>query len=628
MKAESPTNVLICVGCDTYDNNAELPTLRGAERDAESVFELLVTSSLYATGKVYLLRSPTTAEVRSCIGEIAKLKNLGVLTFYFAGHGEFKSGTFYLCPRDSDIERLSTTAIPISYLFTVAGEIKPRQVNFIVDACKAGGAIVDVPVLTKAEVIGEADASSIAFLAACGANQYAAETDAGGAATTELVKYLNGEKVVQSLRPHLDLVEVGLAVSRDVGAESDSQMPTAWGLNLYGEGLFCLNPHYLSSGNPGHIPGIAPNSPAGAAVRRIAEGLREQLLAVQKSPNPAILAASLDDIRGQLGQDYFSFIGGFATAISASASTSEDLLASSESLYVCAASLLPDIDSPEAQQVCREILDQLVRFDMAALDDLCDTLDRAKFALLTNGSALSEFHYLPLRISRLLAWLTLARYTADVVGSGSDELNANCDRIIAHIFDTYREAISAVSEDQAPWAYIFATLAPRYGWSVQGVEMLDRLYATALCVQGNFLHSNARGGEACQFTLLRAGLPSEIEKRSIANPTELLAVIVLMGGRAIRSDEWDRFMRVLDGRSVNMYVPDDYGKFSEQTVPGGNNFTLRIGHSFWTLAEFLVSAEKPLALATAAASKMHPLGVPLCAYSAYIRSDRVPYCLT
>jgi hypothetical protein len=627
MTVPAPTNVLVCVGCDSYDRSAELPTLRGAERDATSVFDLLAKSALYAPGVTHLLHSPTIGEIRDCIGEVAKIKNLGVLTFYFAGHGEFKVGTFYLCLRDSDVERLSTTAIAISYLFTVAGEMRPRQVNFIVDACKAGGAVVDVSVLTKTEVMGEANSSSIAFLASCGADQYAEESDAGGAATMELVKYLNGEKIVQSVRPYLDLVEVGLAVSRDVGASSVSQTPTSWGLNLYGDGQFCLNPHFSSTGGSIYIPGIAPNSTAGAAVRKIAESLREQLQAIQRSPNAAALAAMLDESQGQLGEDYLSFIGGFATAISASASKSDDLLASSESLYVCAASLLPRIDAPEAQQVCREILGQLAKFDMFAIESLCATLDRSKFALLANGSALSEFHYLPLRVSRILAWLALARFTADMVG-GVDDMAAKTNQILSHILDTYRESIVAVAEDQAPWAYIFSKLAHRYGWAAQSVEVLDRLYASALVVQGNFLDSNARGEEACQYTLLRAGLPSELEKRSLANPTELLAVILLLGSRASRNSEWDGFMKVVDGKSVNMYVPDDYLRFSERIMPGGNNFTNRVGHSFWTLAEFLESSQVPLKMATAASAKMNPLGILLCAYSAYIRSDRVPYCLT
>src|ERR1035437_7992216 len=153
-------NVLLCIGCDTYDF---LSGLSGAERDAEDVSALLASQpDGYDSGASALLLSPNLSSIQTALNAVLSSgANVDVFTFFFAGHGEVKAGSFYLCVRDSTPDRLSTTAFPMISLFSVINELHPSQVNIVIDACHAGGSSFDLNQLAKPVAIGSSDASSI-----------------------------------------------------------------------------------------------------------------------------------------------------------------------------------------------------------------------------------------------------------------------------------------------------------------------------------------------------------------------------------------------------------------------------------------------------------------------------------
>ena len=208
-------NALLCIGCDTYDS---LPSLAVAEKDAKAVFDLLSPKKGGDEQTISrLLLSPSLVLVQQALNAVfAPDKDVDAFTFFFAGHGAVRSGSFYLCVRDSAPDRLSTSAFPMIHLFSVVNELRPRQVNIIVDACQAGGSSFDLNQLTKSEVIGSSEASSISFLGACSSDQFAREGPEGGVLTREFTKCLTGELEVQTKTPFLDLVEIGLVVCDEV----------------------------------------------------------------------------------------------------------------------------------------------------------------------------------------------------------------------------------------------------------------------------------------------------------------------------------------------------------------------------------------------------------------------------
>jgi hypothetical protein len=100
-------NVLLCVGCDSYDS---LPSLSGAEKDAKGVFALLspkCEGDEQTLSK--LLLSPGLVSVQQALDALfAGAKDIDSFTFFFAGHGAVKAASFYLCVKDSAADRLST----------------------------------------------------------------------------------------------------------------------------------------------------------------------------------------------------------------------------------------------------------------------------------------------------------------------------------------------------------------------------------------------------------------------------------------------------------------------------------------------------------------------------------------
>jgi len=283
----------------------------------------------------------------------------------------------------------------------VVGEIAPRQANFIIDACQSAGAMFDLNALMKPEIIGRAGSSSIAFLAASASDQYAAETDAGGIATTATMKYLTGAKQIQHRRPCLDLVEVGLAVSRDVQIDAPDQSPVAWGLNLYGDGIFATNPHYAATGSgPAFsVEGIAPSSPAGQVIRQHTEPLWEEYRAIASDHDPRRLRRTILSLRTELGDDFAAFMRGYAPALASRAGGSEDLFATSDAIAVCVIAMLPQMDRTNAGKTCMELLKARAEQDHHVIAQLRMALEADRFGLLPRGHALADLHYLPIRIS-------------------------------------------------------------------------------------------------------------------------------------------------------------------------------------------------------------------------------------
>jgi hypothetical protein len=620
-------NIAICIGCDEY---SKLTRLNGAVADCRRVYDALASSSLYDQPASRLLLSPTLRDARSCLNDVASCKDLGVLTFYFAGHGGIKSGTFYLCFRDSDLDRLSTTSLPILDLFTVVGEIAPRQANFIIDACQAAGAMFDLNALMKPEIIGRAGSSSIAFLAASASDQYAGETDAGGLATTATVKYLTGEKEIQHTRPCLDLVEVGLAVSRDVQRSAPDQNPVAWGLNLYGDGVFATNPHYSASrsGPAFSVEGIAPTSRAGQVIRQNTEPLWEEYRAIASDHDPRRIRRTILRLRSELGDDFAAFIRGYAPALASRAGGSEDLLAASDAIAVCAIATLPQLDRRKTVETCRELLTARAESDHQVIAHLRASLEADRFGLLSPGHALADLHYLPMRVSKLLAWLCLSRQADAVLGTQDATADANSASVIGLVFQHYQNCFVSVSDEQASWTLIFGALAEKFGWHERLPLLADRLFASAVSVGGRVLRPDASGKKVFNYSLARAGTGSPISYDDLANPTELLSVLFLLGSRLGVSEQWDKRLVTFDGLTTNAYVPDSYLQFGETSVTGGNNFTCRLGHGVWTVSDYVAFYEKTVVPAIQVAARDLTQEASLvCGLAAYMFPDRVPYLM-
>lgn len=266
--------ILLSVGCNRYST---LNTLCGAERDATSIYGTLVDSTKhYSSEHSALLLSPSKSDFDTALDKIVALSQpLDVFTLYFSGHGGVKDARFFFCFSDTNTNRLSTTAYPLLSLFPVLSELQPRQINVIIDACQSGGISYDMNAIIKPELLGPRESTSISFLAATASDESARDGGDGSPVTLRIVDILQGTRKLYSHLKHLDLVDVGRAVSQELVATGDQQRPCFWGLNLYGESQFAMNPHFeelAASDTPLHT-GVSPLSSAGKVIGSYAESL-------------------------------------------------------------------------------------------------------------------------------------------------------------------------------------------------------------------------------------------------------------------------------------------------------------------------------------------------------------------
>jgi hypothetical protein len=619
-------NLTICIGCDEYEH---LDSLHGAVSDSKRVFEALTGSKLYDESNSSLLLSPTLDQVRGCLREVTASGAPETITIYFAGHAGMKAGTFYLCLRDSDLKMLSTTAFAIAELFAVIGEMQPRQVNFVLDACESAGAMFDLHALLKPEIIGQSGSSSVAFLAACASDQYAQELESGGIATTALIAYLSGERRIQENRAYLDLIEVGMAVSRDVRAASSSQHPVAWGVNLYGDGVFAANPHFSGSDSSEsfRIGGIAENSSIGLLIKSHTERLWDEYRMIVLDHDPIRLGTALRQVQSDLKESYPRFLRGFARALAPRAAASNDTLARSDVLAVSAIGLLSCWDSPEVTGFCQELLVNRLAADQEILTDLRDRLVSDPYALLAPTSALADLHFLPLRVTALLGWMTIHRFASIELGVCADEVAKVSNDVLRLLFRHYSSSLIAVSDEQAASVYMFARLGQRFGWESEICDLLDRLFDSALRVGGRVLRINASGKDAADYTLARAGR-MKVTHEQVCNPSELLSVLLLMGHRYQRASRWDYELEAFDGISLSSFVPDDWKAFGESIMADGRNYVQRLGHDVWSLEEYSSAFERNvIPHVESSARNMTSRSQLVCAIAAHIFQDRVPYLM-
>jgi uncharacterized caspase-like protein len=142
--------VCICIGCDDYDS-IDVPNLSGCGKDAERIFALLTDASVgqNSTANSRLLKNPKSDDLRAAFGELAAKGDIDTLTIFFAGHGATKDSSYFLITNDTLPNRLSMTSLPIADLFMFAKEIKPRQVNILIDACGGAGLVNDLGTIVK-----------------------------------------------------------------------------------------------------------------------------------------------------------------------------------------------------------------------------------------------------------------------------------------------------------------------------------------------------------------------------------------------------------------------------------------------------------------------------------------------
>lgn len=624
-------NALLCIGCNAYDHLR--PLLKGAEKDAKEIFDLLSNQNGFYDQEVSsVLLSPTTNTIIDAFNKVFPPgKEIDVFTFFFAGHAVVKTSSFYFCTRESESERLSTTAFPITALFSIINEFQPGQVNIVVDACEAGGSSFDLAQLLKPEVIGHSDASSITFLGACSSDQFAGETQDGGILTRQLIKCMTGETEIQTKSPFLDLIEIGATVCREVLANHPRQKPISWGLSLFGNGRFAQNPHFDSGAAERIFPtwSILPQSEMGKRIRLNSAALWNEYRTIKEDPNPRRLLDLLDSVFREVNGDIQGIATstqGLARTLSTRACESSELLAPSQCLATCAVSLLPNIESEIIKRYTLSALREIMALDMAVWKELLTTVDSENLTLLNKVGVMADLYYLPMRITRILGWLGLSVVAESLIpelNDGNDSLRFS---LASALVNRYSDSLVAVSDEQASSLYVFLKACLLKNQTELAEQVTTRYFASFADKKGNVNRAGTDGVQAYRYILSLGPEQFRPQDWRPANPSHLLPVLLLFGAKLGLGTVWD--LREIDRVFGAFFIPTNYRDFGRKVIDQGMNYTQQIGFGLWSLSDFNKEFERAIRESftpdTICFSKE---GAALCTISSLLFPDRLPLLL-
>jgi len=140
-----PRSYALVVGIATYKNLQAKDQLQFPERDAESIYSILISpegGNFHAENVHKLVGARATlANLRHELEEWlpAAARDDDRVLVYFAGHGFVSSGRAYLAPYDLDPGNIAGTGYPMETLGQVMGtRIKAKWKVLLTDACHSG----------------------------------------------------------------------------------------------------------------------------------------------------------------------------------------------------------------------------------------------------------------------------------------------------------------------------------------------------------------------------------------------------------------------------------------------------------------------------------------------------------
>lgn len=625
--------VLIAIGCDAYDNPPLLP-LAGAENDAATIFEHLVTKKWgeYDQTQSKLLLSPTMAELRSTIESgLFSCPPIEELTLFFAGHGGVKDNSYFLCLKDTDVGRMSLNALSMTQLFGWITEAKIRHTNLIVDACHAGGVVHDIGVLLNPNVIGKAGSLAISILAAAGSDEYAEESAGAGHCTSALMSCLNGETPVQTTRPSLDLVEVGQVVSRAM--QGTGQSPVCWGINLFGISQLAKNPRF--SGGTSHIsetfPALASDGAGNEHIRAASDAIWEQYLSLTRELDAERFLDVVQPVCAKLEEEpavAAAFVMGLAATFGARIAATGDHFDVARLQSACAVALLPMAASSTH---CADAIMQLSKEVVASIgkgtDQLLAEFGENTYALLSKDGGIAEFYFLPLRLMTILGWLGAAVHIQTISGGNTAMIVPKAADLVHLIMAHYSNSVVPLSDEMTPFYVSFAAAAKVLGCEEE-LEAICGLLLKLLHQRGGWIADpGLNGADALRFlTAVTYGRYDDL-RDILANPTSLLPAVLLVMNRCGLSDIADGAMRGFDHMNINIFVPNDFSTFGAGLIEDGTNFSLKIGHTVFSVSDLMAEWSKIEASLSADTILASPAVRISSVLASLLRPDRVAWFL-
>ncbi len=616
--------ILIAIGCNDYEYQTPL---NGAETDAKRMFHALVCPELgdYEAARSKLLLSPSVAEVREALREVLFSNGqIDTFTFFFAGHGGVRSGSFYMLVRDSSSESLSFSAISLSDLCLAISEAAPSQSNIVIDACEAGGLISDLGVLLKSNLLGDVGTPGITLVATSAQDQQSGETPAGGLGTCALLDCIEGRDFVQDTASALDLVEIGRRVSMRL-RQTTTQSPVVWGLNLYGPPRFCRNPRYGSDpARPLRDVLQAWPSASDASIRAHYDALWQAYASVSGAWDARVFSQVVDAIIAPLVEQpeaMAAFFDRLGITVLERAQLAADVFRPAQAAAASAVSLLPHVGHEAVARQARVLQIAAGTAVITGGKELADHLERDRFALLASrGGGLSDLFYLPLRVSNVLGWVGAAPLMFDTGDPCRTEAEAIFTRLLRHILQHYTGSIITMSDAQAPCWAIALWSATLLGLIVEAEQIVGLLYNSLIACKGEIARGDIPADRVLDYLIARQRKDFTPVVDLVERPDETTAVLLKAAALLDLDEVFDRDLWALDGHVFLAYLNGDFAQFGAETMSGGDNLVWTVGHDIFHVSDFVANwraAPRPGDHVTAAGAVLASLLYP----------DRTPWFL-
>ncbi|WP_354674951.1 caspase family protein [Cupriavidus alkaliphilus] len=589
------------------------------------------SDAVFSSRHSRLLLSPSLQGLRDCLADLQEdLTEATSFTLFFAGHGGLAHGSYYLAVADTKFNRMSTSAFGLSHLFEFVNESAVGHCNIIIDACNAGGMVSDIGALLKPEIIGKARSAGVSIFVSAASDQYAGEIADGGFGTSALLRVIGGEVDTGSRARYLDLLDVGRTAAQTVIHESGgSQSPSIWGINLYGAAAICPNPH-ASFGESSILSttGISPNSQAG---QLIAEAFPKVWQLVSAAPEAVSAEGIFDSLHRQirklaeLPDAVPRFVEGVRHSLLNSPAGKAHSFAPVEITGTCMALILDSVVQENGiSQLCYRMAEDLVQQVSKALAETLDAVAESS-GLCTKG--IPDLFLLPQRIARVLGWGGAAQIIAASLDIDASPLTAQLETVEQKLIDEYGGHFCGMSELEAPFWMVYLLAKHRHGDVEQAERVVGMLWHALLDSHGAFARTGLEPEEAFEYLRLRAAKDERL-KTLCANPSESLAMTMLMASRFGLDDVLDQDMVDLDHAHAVVFVPADHTTFAQKVIRQGRNHVFQIGYGVWTLQDLCDRWEKvclPQFQSDASLTRLDVQMGALC--SALVFPDRVPWFL-
>ncbi|WP_148041036.1 caspase family protein [Montanilutibacter psychrotolerans] len=578
--------LLLAIGCDKYDYTSPLI---GAELDATRIFERLTSPAIgaYNVEHSRLVLSPNSDEIRYALRDLLLVgEPIEELTIYFAGHGCIGPASFYMASRDTRLDALSMTAFSLSDALRAVVESRAIHTNIIIDACESGGLIEDLNVILKGSLIGEAGSPGITLFAASASNEDAAESPAGGLATSTLIDCIDGKIAVRDDIPTLELVEIGRIVGNILAGAQ--QTPIVWGLNLHGASRFCANPLYSQHDTDLRLAlttsttsSLSISGEAATSLWRLYYSNPEEWRSADYIGTLRAALCSIEADQERVGDLAYRF----CMSTLARFASSDDALLPIRIYAGTLCALLKWMSQQSVEAVSSRLAGLLIESCRSICSQLLVDLESDEYALLHGSGGLPDLFYLPIRTLETLGWLSLSLYESESQELADSASSSQYISICRRLLDTYPGGFSAVSEAQAPSLAAIVLATEAVGARDISEEILGYLMRSSIDCRAMFADTAIDGKGAFRYIYARASDQLDESLELSSNPTELLTVILRLGQILEIDHIFDQELWSFDDRSCLAFVADSLYEFGDRTIPSGNNKIWKIGENLFRLSD-------------------------------------------